>query len=886
MSRHRPARSPFGTREQRPLERRGKSPGDRRRDFRPRLQSLEGRVLLSAFYDLTTIATTAGGSFTRFGDLVSSNSLGEVAFVGSTTASPFGGDGLYVKKIGTSQPVNINPTFSGHDDRSFGRTAAINDQDVVTARDQVATDTPQFFVRRWSSRTADANIILSGVPTNDPKSPDNQLSLLGGYTDIDQAGDIVFVSASADSAYRSVQYVSHDNLGLDTYKTLELMPGGAMTSPRPQLTDVGQVLYYSTDANAIKLVDTTTARATVIASAGVGGFKRLGPAPGVSSDGRVVVFEGDRGQGSGIFAAYKTGGKFQVVRIAGEGLDSFVAFDTTSAVQVGGGSIGVDERGVTIAFVGTRIGHGAGLYTARLSFFGKSEADYDPTAVQSTLVSGVAPVVELLDILPDGKRVDQVKFWHGIDQIHRGRLSFWVQATDGTQEILQADPEQVVRLQFAPSGAQLSGRSAATFDLLKDVGISDLGVTGTMKDALVQVGLPMSATAYDALQTDVVMAVQKAFSDIGTRVSVVGLPGEAPPSYIPEPVLDASGHAVMAGGSAVLSGAYKTIFVGLVPAGGKETLGVASVPPAVTHSSLDYYNQVMDSTALVFVNQIFTPAVFPGQPIASLKHDEQVRAIASTIAHETGHLFGLYHLDEAFQGEIMHAKTALGEFDFTEEFGPLPLPVQQDEKGTLTQVSESSAGRLYFSLDEASGTAPNPALFHVGDANVQAKLGLPSTSSLTVKHLLVGVKSAGGDTAPTFTDLGGGDLATLLNEAKVLVAVGDSLLVVGSSDGVNPDVIGVAQGQEGAQESLSLSVLGLMGDSRLAAPVSGVGAALPFLPVDHRGFGRPRSGPDRDDPGQPCPDPGLARQPGRQRGRHGPLHRRRDRPRRRADFVL
>ena len=831
MSKHRPARSPLGTNDRRLHERRGKSPGDRRRACRPRLQSLEGRILLSAFYDLTTIATTAGGSFTRFGDLVSSNSIGEVAFVGSTTASPFGGDGLYVKKAGTfAQPVNINPTFSGHDDRSFGRTAAINDQDIVSARDQVATSTPQFFVRRWSSRTADANIILSGVPTNDPSSPDRQLSSLGGYTDIDQAGDIVFVSASADSAYRSVQYVSHNNLGLDTYKTLETMPGGAKTSPRPQLTDLGQVLYYSTDANAIKLVDTTTTRATVIASAGVGGFRSLGPAPGVSSDGQVVVFEGDRGQGPGIFAAYKTGGKFQVVRIAGERLDGFVAFDTTSAVQVGGGSIGVDARGVTIAFVGTRIGHGTGLYSARLSFFGRSESDYDPTQVQSTLVSGVAPVLESLDILPDGKRLDLVKFWHGIDQVHRGRLSFWVQATDGTQEILQADPKQVVLLQFAPSGAKLSGRSAATVRLLQnDVGIDDFGDTGTAKDALAQVGLPMSDTAYDALQTDVVNAVQKAFSDIGTRVSVFGLPGQAPPAYVPEPVLDASGQVVRADGSAVLSGVYKTIFVGFVPTGGKGFLGIASEPPAATRTYLDFYNQVMDSTAFVFVNQIFNPNFFAGTPIATLEHAEQVRAISATITHETGHLLGLYHLDGTIKSEIMHAATVVGEFDKVENFGVPPQPVQQNDGGTLSGVSESSAGRLHYSLNEASGTAPNPALFQVKDANVKAKLGLPTTTSLTVKHLLVGVKSSGGDTAPVFTDLGGGDLATLLNDANILVAPGNSLLVVGSTDGVKPDVIAVAQGQEGAQNSLSLSVLGLMGDSRLAAPVSGAGAGLHFF---------------------------------------------------------
>ena len=86
------------------------------------------------------------------------------------------------------------------------------------------------------------------------------------------------------------------------------MPGGSQRSPEPQLTDGGQVLYYSTDTKAIMLVDPATGRRTAIASAAVGGFTSLGAAPGVSRDGRVVVFTGDRGNGPGVFAVYLSGG--------------------------------------------------------------------------------------------------------------------------------------------------------------------------------------------------------------------------------------------------------------------------------------------------------------------------------------------------------------------------------------------------------------------------------------------------------------------------------------------------------------------------------------------------------------------------------------------------
>src|SRR5262249_24091669 len=149
----------------------------------------------------------------------------------------------------------------------------------------------------------------------------------------------------------------------------------------------------STDDQAINLADPSGGTVT-IASKRVGKFTSLGPAPGVSADGRVVVFIGDRGNGPGVFAKYRAGGKWSdPVRIAGEGLDGFSSFDTTSAVQVAG-RLDTGERGLTVAFVGTYASAGEGLYSSRLGFFGESAADFDPDAVQSVLVNGVVPVAK------------------------------------------------------------------------------------------------------------------------------------------------------------------------------------------------------------------------------------------------------------------------------------------------------------------------------------------------------------------------------------------------------------------------------------------------------------------------------------------------------------
>ena len=73
-----------------------------------------------------------------------------------------------------------------------------------------------------------------------------------------------------------------------------------------------------------------------------------------------------------------------------------------------------------------------------------------------------------------------------------------------------------------------------------------------------------------------------------------------------------------------------------------------------------------------------------------------------------------------------------------------------------------------------------------------------------MKDLIIGVKPFGDDDAlPTFWDLGGGDLATLLNNANVPVGPDDSLMVIGSTDGQHANILAVAAGQEGAQNSFS-----------------------------------------------------------------------------------
>src|SRR5262249_11587577 len=114
--------------------------------------------------------------------------------------------------------------------------------------------------------------------------------------------------------------------------------------------------------------------------------------------------------------------------------------------------------------------------------------------------------------------------------------------------------------------------------------------------------------------------------------------------------------------------------------------------------------------------------------------------------------------------------------------------------------------------------------------------GLSAATSLTVKDLILSIKSEGDDDSmPRIINLGGGNLATLLANADVPVGPDDTITVLGSTDGVTLDVVAVAKGEEGAQNSVVATALGVMAATMLSAPLSGSDAALHFYPLTASG---------------------------------------------------
>ena len=163
---------------------------------------------------------------------------------------------------------------------------------------------------------------------------------------------------------------------------------------------------------------------------------------------------------------------------------------------------------------------------------------------------------------------------------------------------------------------------------------------------------------------------------------------------------------------------------------------------------------------------------------------------------------------------------------------------------SLAGVTESSDKRLAFDhwFDRSRRASPDPALFRSMPRPRAPNIGFQAANTVTVKDLVVGIQSSVVETMPVFQDLGGGDLATLLNNANISVSPDDSLIVIGSTDGQTPDIVAVAQGQEGAQNSFSPTELGLITDTCAWAPVSGSGAGLHFYELTSYGIYGPGDG--------------------------------------------
>jgi len=273
---------------------------------------------MSSFYKFDIIAKTGQLNLSGIEDNPSINDAGNVAFVGQLTT---GGEGIFVGNAPGAATAIANTPSSNP---GFSRGVQINNENQVVG--QLQRPGPITTVYVWdgnSPGSVPTLIATGGQEVKFPLPPYYDFDAVFSHPSINNNGDVVFSSIEG-----TTRFLATDKLGPGFYTTPTQVPA------RPMIADNGQIVVRlgnqlgnattNTPPSPIKLFDSDLSTSVDIANASMR-FTKLGRSPGISDDGSIVVFAGERdvnndgiSDGVGIFASVDTGsGSRTLITIAG-----------------------------------------------------------------------------------------------------------------------------------------------------------------------------------------------------------------------------------------------------------------------------------------------------------------------------------------------------------------------------------------------------------------------------------------------------------------------------------------------------------------------------------------------------------------------------------------
>jgi len=441
-------------------------------------------------YHYDVIGSKGQVGLTGLGIYPSINDNGVVAFVGRFSV----GQGIFIGN-GTTDPKNIIPIYYSRD---LGDSVQINNNNKIAGRDRLSGNPPKFRIQIW-----------------DVNAPDT-------YSTVAMGGGIF------DSYDSVIGPVSMNNNGQTVFAALkgssELMTTSAFIGPneapvrfsiRPKIDDTGHIVVQTYDY--IRLYNYDLGAFETIASP-TNGFTLLGKMPGISDDGSIIVFAGDRGNGPGIFASIKEGGSRIMQKIAGEnggpslGNDSsgnpinFSSFDVNGTVAVihqEFGSAGLANDSFVVTFMATPAAASPGNFTAQMGIWTVRVDAWTPTVGQYK-INTPSQVMQIGDMFLSGTAAGLIEDLNMYDPIAiaptrsdgnprtqlpgEHRLAFWAKTSSGEMVVRASNTSDKPDLKINSSSISLSpnkvnitvhnvGNSRA--DLIK------IGVTKKIKGGVV-----------------------------------------------------------------------------------------------------------------------------------------------------------------------------------------------------------------------------------------------------------------------------------------------------------------------------------------------------------------------------------------------------------------
>ncbi|MEO8739000.1 MAG: PASTA domain-containing protein [Casimicrobiaceae bacterium] len=302
------------------------------------LAAVANSAAASVFYAATVVAESGLGGFVSFGNGPSVNDKGKVAFIGRYSASTFTDEAVHLWTP-IAGVVDISPGFHPQS-RSFGESARINNNDEVAVWTRI-TPSNNYEVRVFRSGTPNQNSVMMRAATgggasnfdllyqnpamNNTRSlEDRALGQPGNKDGVCNAGEtctsqLAFGAFNVNLSPTRYLVTVNKNPTDATDAGTQNSFGLNTAQSRPMMADDGRIVVRGVNAtDPINLFNYALGAPTAIAGS-ANGFTALGAASGITSDGKVIAFAGNRGHGDGIFLSIQlASGTRRLVRIVGE----------------------------------------------------------------------------------------------------------------------------------------------------------------------------------------------------------------------------------------------------------------------------------------------------------------------------------------------------------------------------------------------------------------------------------------------------------------------------------------------------------------------------------------------------------------------------------------
>ena len=225
--------------------------------------------------------TSPQGPATTIDPLTSINDRRECAFTGLDTTGV--SRGFMVTEQGVASAI----TF-GSATRNFAGAAINNEIPArVATRDRVSST---WLMRRWPADGSQTWVVVGRSPTH--------FDSCSQWLDVNDSSNIVFVALTQGSTRSALLFGTAE-------PPLQIADFAGIPLLRPQLSNDytarggrGARVVVRDGSNQIVVFDAlASATGRVMAGPTVGGFTAVGPYPGISHDGEVVTFIGNRGSG-------------------------------------------------------------------------------------------------------------------------------------------------------------------------------------------------------------------------------------------------------------------------------------------------------------------------------------------------------------------------------------------------------------------------------------------------------------------------------------------------------------------------------------------------------------------------------------------------------------